>query len=143
MRADRTADLRTRAEMIDTYDAKAAGCTASAFEAPSHSPRNGRRPSSDSRGKATNGYMLQDCCREQNGHSSSGSSAKGLCHTKKQQGACVGDAAAGKAGMQKPTRHGLARTPVMTYKEACLERAYTLWHARHRWQKPEALLTCC
>ena len=147
--------------MIDTYDAKAAGCTASAFEQqsreePSHGPRNGRRPSSDSAGKAANGYSLQSCCRDQNGHSSPGSSGKGqygsnqqsgrngdsspgssesgLCGTEKQPGACKDDSAAGKPDMQKPKRHSLARMPLMCYKDARMERTYTLWHARHRWQ---------
>ena len=138
-RADRMADLRSRAEMIDTYDAKAAGCTASAFEAPSHGPGNGRHSSSDS-SKAPNGYGLQDCCRGQNGHASPSSSAKGLCVTQKQQDAHAEDAAAGKPGMQKPKRGSLARMPLMTYTEPCLERAYTLWHARHRWQVSQGSL---
>ena len=150
--------------MIDTYDAKAAGCTASAFEQqsreePHSGPRNGRRPSSDSAGKATNGYNLQSCCRDQIGHSStdssgkdqycseaqsgiqngdlsSGSSQSDQCDNEKQQGG-VDDSAAGdldKPGMQKQRRHSLVRMPLMCYKDARMERAYTLWHARHRWQ---------
>lgn len=146
--------------MVDTYDAKAAGCTASAFEAQSHGSKNGRRPSSDSAGeaksdcmlqeccrdqngrrpssdsagKATNGCMLQECCRHQNGHSSLGSSGKGLQNAAEHLGACAGASATGKAGTQKVHRHSLARLPLMAYKEPRLERAYTLWHARHRWQ---------
>ena len=145
--------------MIDTYDAKAAGCTASAFEEQSHSPKNGRRPSGDSAGKVGTGGMLQECCSDQDRHSSLLSSGRSRCNDGNQScaqngvrnlppgssgtgqpsagersGACAGGPATGKAGTQKPHRHSLARLPLLAYKEPCLERAYTLWHARHRWQ---------
>ena len=66
----------------------------------------------------------------QNGNLSPGgeSSMGGI---EKQPGACEDDSA---AGMQKPKRHSLVRMPLMCYKDARMERAYTLWHARQRWQ---------
>lgn len=128
-RADRSADLHFRANMINTYDAKAAGCTASVFENP-----NGHTDSCNADSKSLSSQK----------HPSQGTGLllgsiqaflRGALGSGKILGADVEDASADKLGIEKPVRDASpARIPLMAYKDPHLERAYTLWHARHRWQ---------
>jgi hypothetical protein len=115
--------------MINTYDAKAAGCTASAFE-----NSNGHTNSCNGDSKSLNSHK----------HPSQGMGSplgsiqafvRGILGSGKVLGATVEDASADKLGMKKHVRDAsLARVPLMAYKDPHLERAFTLWHARHRWQ---------
>ena len=128
-RADRSADLHFRANMINTFDAKAAGCTASAFE-----DSNRHTDSCNGVSKSLSSHN----------HPSQGMGSllgsiqaflKGILGSGKVLGADVEDASADKLGMEKPVRDAsLARVPLLAYKDPRLERAFTLWHARHRWQ---------
>ncbi len=128
-RAERSTDLHFRANLINTYDAKAAGCTASAFENPNgHTnscTRGGRTLSNEKHPSQGTGSLL----------GSIQAFLRGLLGSGNHCGTDLEDASAHKLGMEKPVKDAsLARAPLMAYKDSHMERAYTLWHARHRWQ---------
>lgn len=136
--ASRSTDLRFRAGMIDTFDAKAAGCTASAFEgsASGSDGHNGRGPGS---GSSWGSSLSLGASWLMGRAGLAGSSASGKGKTPSTG---KGILASMKLSMGKTDRRSYARTALKTYRDVQLERAYTLWHARQRWQVESAMQTC-
>lgn len=201
LQTERSADLQLRADMIETYDAKAAGCIASAFESETRSSGSSSRASSSNSTQhiippyeANTVGSAASACEESTagseGHLSS--STKAVRSNKHQEGSIgqtsksslrdhfseisgkdlssdktkdsssvqkrvsfqlsrdlsgngklgsgqgvgvyVEESAADKHDSQKTKARSLERVPLMAYKDPAMERAYTLWHARNRWQ---------
>ena len=155
----RSEELQVRADMLDTYDAKAAGCTASAFE----TSREGS--SSLGRSDSSTGSSIFSSRSSSSGSSPGGGSlvggksvgslfgsgkAPGLAdqhsmagdkltddkHDEQQKASQfkVGKGGNGELYVNASKATTMARRPLMSFRGPSRERAYKVWHARQRWQ---------
>ena len=165
----RSEELQVRAAMLNTYDAKAAGCTASAFEA----SREGS--SSLGRSDSSTGSSMFSSRSSSSGSSPCSSTGSGsllgsaspsvgsLFGSRKAPGLAnkhsmtgdklidnkrnkseleVGEGGDGKLCAKASKASTVARRPLMSFRDPSLERAYNVWHARQRWQVRQHCTHC-
>ena len=157
----RSEELQVRADMLNTYDAKAAGCTASAFEASREgssslgssagstgsSMFSGRSSSSGS--SPGGGSLLGSASRSVGSlfgsgkapsladeHSMNGDKLTDDKQNDKQgtRDFEVGKEGNGELSVKVSKTTSMARRPLMSFRNPSVERAYNVWHARQRWQ---------
>ena len=147
--------------MLNTYDAKAAGCTDSAFEASregsssmgrSDSSTGGsmfssRSSSSDSSPGSSlgSGSLVSSASRSVGNLFGSGkasslanelsmTSNKLTDYKRKKSEAEVCEGGDGKLSAKASKTTIVARRPLMSFRDPSLERAYNVWHAQRRWR---------